>query len=200
MFDSPCRYDMILGNDFLTRAGIDLCFSSQTITWLDHTIPMKGLDFWNNPLHSMLAVMEEDNEMEANELNYAAALKEAKYDETSPDEVAKLQTHLTKEQQSQLATVLSKYSKLFSNKLDVYPYQKVHLELLPNSVPVHAKPYAVPKVNEELFKKELNHLCKIGVLEYAGASEWAAPTMGIAKKDGRIRIVSDFRALNKCIK
>ena len=95
-------------------------------------------------------------------------------------------------QQTQLAALLSKYSKLFSNKLDVYPNKKIHLELLPNSVPVHAILYAVPKVNEVVFKKELEHLCKIEVLEYAGALEWAAPIMGIAKKDGRIRIVSDF--------
>ena len=80
---------MILGNNFLTKAGIDLCFSSQTITWLEHTIPMKGLDFWKYPLHSMLAVTEDNNELEMNEIYYSTALKEAKYEETSPEEIAK---------------------------------------------------------------------------------------------------------------
>ena len=65
---------------------------------------------------------------------------------------------------------------------------KVHLEVQPGAKPVHSRPYAVPKVNEEVFKNKLEHLCEIGVLSYAGASEWAAPTMAIPKKDGRIRM------------
>ena len=77
---------------------------------------------------------------------------------------------------------------------------KVHLEVQAGAKPVHSRPYAVPKVNKEVFKKELRHLCERGVLSHDGASEWAAPTMAIPKKDGRIRMVCDFRELNKVIK
>ena len=78
-----------------------------------------------------------------------------KYEKVSPEDVAKQQTHLTPEQQGKLAAVLKKYDKLFSGKLDVYPHMKVHLEVQPNATPVHSRPYSVPKVNEEVFKKEL---------------------------------------------
>ena len=46
----------------------------------------------------------------------------------------------------------------------------------------------------------LDHLIKIGILERSGASQWASSTFIIPKKDGRIRWISNFRALNKCIK
>ena len=36
--------------------------------------------------------------------------------------------------------------------------------------------------------------------EYKGDSEWAAPTFGVPKKNGGVRIVTDLRRLNEMIK
>jgi hypothetical protein len=39
----------------------------------------------------------------------------------------------------------------------------------------------------------------IGVLEVDYTSEWASPSFAIAKKNGTIRVVSDFRKLNSLL-
>ena len=51
-----------------------------------------------------------------------------------------------------------------------------------------------------VFKNELDHLVKIGVLERAKRSEWIAGTFIVPKKDGRMWWITDFRGLNRSLK
>jgi Reverse transcriptase (RNA-dependent DNA polymerase) len=70
------------------------------------------------------------------------------------------------------------------------------------SNPVHARPYTVPRAVEQQLRMKIARLVDIGVLEEDYSSEWAFPTFAIAKKNGTIRVVSDFRKvfLNSCLK
>jgi hypothetical protein len=42
IFDADsCRYDVILGADFLSKAGIDVKYSTGTIEWFDNELPLR---------------------------------------------------------------------------------------------------------------------------------------------------------------
>ncbi len=88
---------------------------------------------------------------------------------------------------------MSEFTKIFDGTQGVYPYQKFHIALELNAKPKNARLYPVPLIHLEAFKKELTHLCTIGVLSTQGASEWASPTFMTPKKDGRVCWVSDLR-------
>jgi hypothetical protein len=69
----------------------------------------------------------------------------------------------------------------------------------PGSKPVNARPYTVPRSVEQQLRKEIARLVGIGVLEEDYTFEWASPTFAIAKKNGTIRVISDFRKLNSLL-
>ena len=96
--------------------------------------------------------------------------------------------------------VLRDKSKMFDGTFGVYPHKKVHINIDPDAKPVHARPYPVPRIHLNTFKKELDHLVEIGVLLPQQESEWALPSFIIPKKDGRVCWISDLRQLNKVIK
>ena len=130
----------------------------------------------------------------------ANPILDAKYDKADLPQIVSEMKHLDSKQKADLLLILQKHKKLFDGTLGVYPHKKFHIELEENAKPVHSRPYAVPIIHHETFKKELKHLIELGVLSPQGASEWASPTFIIPKKDGRVRWVSDLRALNKVIK
>ena len=158
--------------------------------WMGQVVAMKPPGFWEDGDNLFMALLEDPYDLEDGEEelfeNFAVNIEQAKYKAVCGDEVAKAQKHLSEYQQKELARVLNKFPKLFDGNLGHYTGRKVHLDIKPDAIPVHQKPYAVPKLHEEVFKKELQHLCDIGVLRPFEPTEWAAPTFIIPKKDGRV--------------
>ena len=208
VFDNDCKYDVILGADFLSKTGIDIKYSTGTIEWFDTELPMRDPRHIDNKEYLAMAetleVQREEEQlfgMDWYDPNcYAVEILDAKYEKVSIDEVVEKQEHLNSEQRAELHRVLSKFEKLFDGTLGVYPHRKFHIDLLPDAKPKHSRPYAIPRIHLEAFKKELMHLVAIGVLSPQGASEWGSPTFITPKKDGRVRWVSDLRELNKVIR
>jgi hypothetical protein len=77
---------------------------------------------------------------------------------------------------------------------------KFHIDLLPGAIAKHARPYPVPVIHLNAFKKELLHLVKIGVLSPQGVSEWASPTLLTPQQDSRVHWVSDLQEFKRVVK
>ena len=114
-------------------------------------------------------------------------------------EVVNSQKQPNTAQRNDLIRVLKKHESLFDGTLGVYPHKQFHIELEPDHTPVHARHYPVPHVHLEVFRRELQHLIKLGVLEPQGLSRWASPSFIIPKKDSTVRWISDLRELNKVV-
>lgn len=204
VFNQPCRYDVILGSDFLNQAGLDIKYSEKQIEWFGDTIPLRTPSELTaeSYLNMMEAAYPEDDvpDEEGIEDCYLSQILDAKYEAMDIKQVVSRQTHLTKEQQIGLEKVLLKYPQLFDGKLGVYPHRRFHIEVDPNAKPVARRPYPVADNQYETYKKELDHLVELGVLSVAGESEWQLPSFIVPKKDGRVRWISDLRELNKVIR
>jgi hypothetical protein len=210
IFNQPSSpYDLIFGLDLLVPLGIDISCLTQTISWMGESVSWKPKSYFNDTnlkdsvayeTHCFYINSTNDFDTWVESHSASVDIKSSKYEKVDTDYVAKQQKHLTPSQQIELANVLKNYKHLFSGKLGCYPGYQVHLELNDDAKPFHTRPYPVPENNKVVFKAELEHLVQVGILSRTGPSEWLSPIFIIPKKDGRVRWVSDFRALNKVIK
>jgi hypothetical protein len=113
---------------------------------------------------------------------FATEILDAKYEKTGVAEVVKGLTNLNAHQKAALLKVLQENNKTFDGTLGVYPHKKVHIDIDQNAKPVHPRPYPVPQIHLKIFKRELDHLIRIGVLAAQQESEWASPLFIIPKK------------------
>ncbi|KAL7533117.1 hypothetical protein ACHAWF_007608 [Thalassiosira exigua] len=204
VFDQQCKYDIILGNDFLRKVGMNLKYETLEIEWMGNTLLMETLNG-----SSLIATHVEQYlaNMEVEELGFdvdsylAAPIMDAKYEKLDVDEVISQHcAHLVPQQQADMRRLFDQHTKLFDGSLGRYPGEPKHIELEPGAQPVYCRPYPVPRVHMETLKKELDHLVELGVLSPVRDTEWGLPTFIIPKKEGRVRWVSDMHELNKAIK
>lgn len=204
VFDQKCSFDLILGNDFLHKIGLKIDLKTLEVEWSGKRVPMNS-DFTHDRLTAAVnsCLVEEEESDLHNYLDcFATAIADSTYEEMNVDRTIKENcTHLDASQQQDLRSLLFKHYKLFDGTLRTYNGDQMDIELEDGAKPVHRRPYATPRVHLETFKKELFRMVEIKVLEkVTGPTAWGLPTFAVPKKDGKIRIVSDLRELNKVIK
>ena len=221
LFDSEnCRYDIIFGRDFLSRTQMKFCFDTMTVEWLGARITMKEANyhqtmFGDNDIRDVgtqpqdglflywldemnLMVQEEILDAELNE-NFTG-MKDRAYGEVSVDDVIKRQDHLNEEEKEKLKHVLEEHTELFDGKLGCYPHEKFHIKIKPDAVPVWQRPFPIPYKHERVYTKEIDEMIADGILRRRPTgSKWNSPTFCTPKKDLRVRIVTDFRELNRYV-
>lgn len=134
IYDQPCRYDMILGSDFLAKTKMNISYEHKNVNWFGNTIPLRNpRDFTTNDLKDLIECFETqvDDEAVGDEWmdSYVTQILDAKYEKLDIDAFIKTQSHLNESQRAELKALIEKHSKLFDGTLGVYPHKKVHIEL-----------------------------------------------------------------------
>ena len=207
IIETDCRYDLIMGRDFLRNIGVTLDFEKHIMVSSQLTVPMREYKYPNpkSLIESILKNTKDNYYGDDNDDNLASAyksktIKSNDYGKETVAEIIDKQNHLSDEKKKQLLEVASAFPELFDGKLKAFKGYEIELELKDDAKPHASRAYPVPRIQLPIFKRELNELVNQGVLEKAERSEWIAGTFIIPKKDGKVRWITDFRALNRAIK
>jgi hypothetical protein len=157
IFDADsCRYDVILGADLLSKTGIDVKCRFDNELPLHDTRYLQSKDFLS--MAKTIEIQLEDDFFGMDWYDptcYASEILDAKYEKVLVDDVIDQLDHLNAQQKNDLKRVLNEHIKLFDGTLGVYPHIKFHSDSMPRAVPKHSRPYALPVILMEAFKKEL---------------------------------------------
>ena len=198
-------YDFIIGRDIMSKLGMDISFEKEVITWEGTEVPMRDfsrLKKWNLSKYEIRAIIQESNEPMVTQTatNRMIKILDSNYQKAILKSVVAGAKHLTSKERDKLYALLIKFQNIFDGTLGKWKIDPVYFELKEGSTPHSQRHYPVPHLYKETFRKELERLVKLGVLEKVQESEWGSPTFIIPKKDLRVRFVSDFRRLNQKVK
>ena len=73
-------------------------------------------------------------------------------------------THLDQAKNDDLLSLLQRHAEMFDGTLGAYPHKKFHIDIDPKAKPTYARSYPVPRIHLNIFKNEIEHLIRIGVL------------------------------------
>ena len=175
---APAEYDFILGRDFLTQVGLILDFNAQQFLWHDIAVPMPPVP-----------IKKEKTDTKQNfEEIHSQHFTVTNYHKYNLD--ACIPSHLETKQGDQLLETLYNNRDIMKGGLGLVPGALLNIDLKPGASPFYLRPYPVP---------QLDRMIHFGILEPALHSPWASPSFAIKKKNGSVRIVTDFRKLNSMI-
>ncbi len=110
--------------------------------------------------------------------------KDAKYAKADLQSIVKNNCkHLSADHQKKLLQLLVKFESLFDGTLGDWKTKPVSFQLKEGAPPYHGRAFPVPKIHKDVLIKEVERLCKLGVLERQHYSEWALPSFIVPKKN-----------------
>ena len=197
----------------LQHIKLDVLYSSNVFEWDHIRVDMVPRGHWSQKNIDLLWKSYKDNsetdkvedkvnntvKCYSNKFNQNQIL-DANYSVANFIEIAENQAHLSPEERNRLLEVLQKHKAAFQGTRGKWKGPPMSFEMVDGAKPFHAKPFRIPQSLYDTLKKEINRLVDEGVLSPVKSSEWACPTFGIPKKDKTIRVVLDFRGINKLIK
>jgi len=193
---------MIIGLDLMSKLEMDLSFSTKRIIWDGISIPMKNRSTVSDTtvVEDLYALIKEAPVLRMSEERHEE-IQKLMYEKVDVREYVNTLDDLNMVEKEAMYSLLKKYEglKVYEGDLGTLNIPPVHFELKPGAKPYHAKPFPIPQAYQNMTRKECKQFEDIGVWEHNLNSEWAAPTFIVPKKTGDVRIVTDFRELNKWI-
>ena len=105
--------------------------------------------------------------------------------------------HLSADHQKKLLQRLFEFESLSDGTLGDWKSNPVSFfQLKQGASPYHGRAFPVPKIHKDVLIKEVERLCKLGVLERQHYSEWALPSFTVPRKITPC-FLSDFREVKK---
>ncbi|KAI9985628.1 hypothetical protein PInf_005013 [Phytophthora infestans] len=104
---------------------------------------------------------------------------------------------IDQETYDKVVKLLASFEMLYNVQLGKMKLPDHVLPIVEPFIPVHARPYSVPRSEEDAARKERHRLITVDVLEQIFDSEMASPAFFLKKSDGRLRLLTDFQALNR---
>ena len=175
-------YDMIIGRETLAELGFIIDFEKNQISWNDMNVGMKDPAFFDNKETFMMATQSEPETYQRALKRALNIIEEGRQTPITIDDKVNSNDHLTNDQKLKLKQLLNKYEELFDGSLGDWKTTPVSIDLKEDAKPYHSRPYPVPHIHKEQFKKELDSLEKMGVLKKDSSSQWAAPCLYHSKK------------------
>jgi Reverse transcriptase (RNA-dependent DNA polymerase) len=96
--------------------------------------------------------------------------------------------------------IIQLHGSVFKKSLSPIKNYEVHVQIKSGAVPVFRKPYNVPFALRDKVKQTLEEMVRDKIIFPVTRSDWASPIVVIEKKNGDLRICTDFKGtVNKVI-
>jgi hypothetical protein len=153
----------------MKKYGIILDFKDIMITVDEVKLPMQNINYLQGSstlcalrLNHSLA-MEPQSTQDATKR--VTQILDAKYKKGDLQAIVRDNCkHLSADQQKKLLQLLKKYELLFDGTLGDWKIKLVSFQLKEGVSPYHGRAFPVPKIHKDTIKKEVERLCKLGVL------------------------------------
>ena len=170
----PLPVDGILGRNFLTRYGVQLDFDEGNLVIGRNIIPLVP----SNPQILLLAKESRD----------------AKVLEVLEIEVRKSPSAV----QQRLRELLTQFLDVFRMENETIPANNFYVQriTLRDKAPVYVPQYRLPNAHKAMMREQIEELLAQGIIR-PSTSYYNNPNLMVPKKNGKWRMVTDFRQLNK---
>jgi hypothetical protein len=108
---------------------------------------------------------------------------------------------LPEQQREAMIELLNNNSDVFATTLEALEECTVakHEIITSHEYPIKQRPYRPGSAKEQFIKEEIERMLAAGLIR-SSRSPWASPVVVVAKKNGKMRLCVDYRALNKITK